>query len=228
MTAQYAILIDTGFFYRNMRYRTRKNVSAKHIMEYADHLKKLKHVDEHDLLVVYFNTGGTFEIDPNQPMSKYIQIKNIKNPSNRKYLGNPADRNILASSYFARMRTTTLTAEQKAEMNRKWEEKRRLANNMVAYQKFAQDIHEKGVNMSVSLDLAMLALREMVFAVIVVTDNADYIPAFKFVRSMGTKVILDTLGCKAHPELIRSANVFIDGSNLCRQQETPMEKLALA
>ena len=48
--------------------------------------------------------------------------------------------------------------------------------------------------MRIGMDMARLALREMVRAVVVVTGDSDFIPAFKFVRREGVKVVLDTLG----------------------------------
>ncbi len=63
--------------------------------------------------------------------------------------------------------------------------------------------------MRVGMDMARLALREMVRAVIVVTSDSDFVPAFKFVRREGVKVILEALGINATIELRRHADLVL-------------------
>lgn len=74
---------------------------------------------------------------------------------------------------------------------------------------FVLDIGQKGVDIRIGMDMARLALQEMVRAVIVVTGDSDFIPAFSFVRREGVKVILDTMGhhntradLKAHADTV--------------------------
>ena len=76
---------------------------------------------------------------------------------------------------------------------------------------FALDIGQKGVDIRIGLDMARLALRDMVKAVAVVTGDSDFVPAFKFVRREGVKVMLCTLGhkgtrreLKAHADFVLS------------------------
>ena len=76
---------------------------------------------------------------------------------------------------------------------------------------FVFDISQKCVDMRIGLDMARLALRELVRAVVVVTGDSDFVPAFKFVRREGVKVVLATLGhagvrpeLKAHSDFVIS------------------------
>ena len=76
---------------------------------------------------------------------------------------------------------------------------------------FDLDIGQKGVDIRIGLDMARLALRDMVRAVVVVTGDSDFVPAFKFVRREGVKVLLSTLGhsgarreLKAHADFVIS------------------------
>ncbi|WP_420805564.1 NYN domain-containing protein [Altererythrobacter epoxidivorans] len=59
--------------------------------------------------------------------------------------------------------------------------------------------------------MARLALRDLVRAVVVVTGDSDFVPAFKFVRREGVKVMLCALGhasarreLKAHADFVLS------------------------
>jgi uncharacterized LabA/DUF88 family protein len=70
------------------------------------------------------------------------------------------------------------------------------------------NVSQKGVDLGIGLDIARLALREMVQAIVVVTGDSDLIPAFKFARREGIRVYLDTLGhgvrrdLKAHADRV--------------------------
>ncbi len=84
---------------------------------------------------------------------------------------------------------------------------------------FELDLSQKGVDLRIGLDMARLALRETVRAVIVVTGDSDFVPAFKFVRREGVKVILDPLGrdvrvdLKAHADIVvEEATAVVQGS----------------
>ncbi len=75
---------------------------------------------------------------------------------------------------------------------------------------FALDIGQKGVDIRIGMDMARLALRELVRTVVVVTADADFIPAFSFVRREGVKVILDTMGhTRSRAELKAHAAIVI-------------------
>ena len=54
-----------------------------------------------------------------------------------------------------------------------------------------------------------LALRDMVRAVVVVTGDSDFVPAFKFVRREGVKVMLCTLGHKGARRELRAHADFV-------------------
>lgn len=74
---------------------------------------------------------------------------------------------------------------------------------------FIVDAQQKGVDMRVGMDMARLALSEMVRAVIVVTGDSDFIPAFKFVRREGVKVILDLMGENGRVELKQHSDIVL-------------------
>jgi uncharacterized LabA/DUF88 family protein len=74
---------------------------------------------------------------------------------------------------------------------------------------FVLDMSQKGVDMRIGLDMARLALREMVRTIIVVTGDSDFIPAFKFVRREGVKVILEPMGANPRPELRAHADIVL-------------------
>ena len=63
------------------------------------------------------------------------------------------------------------------------------------------DIEQKGVDLRIGLDIARLALRELVGALVVVTGDSDFIPAFKFARREGVRVYLHHMGHNVKPPI---------------------------
>jgi len=62
-------------------------------------------------------------------------------------------------------------------------------------------IEQKGVDLRIGLDIARLALRQLVESVVVVTGDSDMVPAFKFARREGVRVFLDHLGAMVNRDL---------------------------
>ncbi|UCG88396.1 MAG: NYN domain-containing protein [Gemmatimonadota bacterium] len=70
-------------------------------------------------------------------------------------------------------------------------------------------ILQKGVDMRIGLDLAWLALKRLVGAVVLVSGDSDLVPALKLARREGLRVYLDALGnrrirqeLKKHADLV--------------------------
>ena len=74
---------------------------------------------------------------------------------------------------------------------------------------FVPNIVQKGVDMRIGLDMAALALKRLVQAVVVVTGDADIVPAMRFARREGLRTYLHTMGfagvrplLKAHADVV--------------------------
>ncbi|MCY4470876.1 MAG: NYN domain-containing protein [Thiotrichales bacterium] len=74
-------------------------------------------------------------------------------------------------------------------------------------------IEQKGVDLRIGLDIARLALRDMVRALAVVTGDSDLVPAFKFACREGVRVYLDHPGHSVRPELKAHADIVISRSD---------------
>lgn len=69
-------------------------------------------------------------------------------------------------------------------------------------------IEQKAVDMRMGLDIAMIAMKRLADTLIVITGDADLVPAFKFARREGMMVGLDSLGCPVQPDLREHADFF--------------------
>ena len=69
----------------------------------------------------------------------------------------------------------------------------RLAVNDLTDDDFAPDLRQKGVDMRIGLDIASLTLKRHVDTIILVSGDADFVPAAKLARREGVRFILDPL-----------------------------------
>jgi|ERR1051326_996955 uncharacterized LabA/DUF88 family protein len=71
-------------------------------------------------------------------------------------------------------------------------------------------ILQKGVDMRIGLDIASLALKQLVGTIVLVTGDSDLVPAMRFARREGLRVYLDTLGNQSvRPELKLHADIVL-------------------
>ena len=59
---------------------------------------------------------------------------------------------------------------------------------------FDYDLKQKGVDMRIGLDISSLTLKKQVKVIVLVTGDADFVPAAKLARREGVEIILDPLG----------------------------------
>ncbi|MEP7224437.1 MAG: NYN domain-containing protein [Actinomycetota bacterium] len=71
---------------------------------------------------------------------------------------------------------------------------------------------QKGVDLRIGLDVALLSLRRIVDTIVLATGDSDFIPALKFARREGLRVYLDTMGAPVRPELVEHADFVLNSS----------------
>lgn len=63
------------------------------------------------------------------------------------------------------------------------------------------DIRQKGVDIRLGIDVATIALKRQAERLVLVANDADYVPAVKLAREEGLKVVLDPLWTRAAEDL---------------------------
>lgn len=202
----YAILLDGGFLTKKLYQKLSRHPTADDIVVECDRLRALPEVADYELLRIYYYDAPPSSLSIHKPIS-----------SDRLDLGQTPryrtsqslyDQLVLRPHFALRMGETALSPER-------WRIKPRVAKQLMRTPRplvdedFDLDLKQKGVDMRIGLDMARLCLRETVRAVVVVTGDSDFVPAFKFVRREGVKVILDPLGHSVRIELKQHADVVI-------------------
>ncbi|QCI79607.1 NYN domain-containing protein [Hankyongella ginsenosidimutans] len=77
---------------------------------------------------------------------------------------------------------------------------------------FELDVVQKGVDMRLGLDVASMAYKRQVDQIVMVTADADFVPAAKLARREGIDVVLDPMNAKAAADLLE----HVDGVRNCK------------
>jgi uncharacterized LabA/DUF88 family protein len=203
--ARYAILLDGGFLTKKLYQKHARVATADDVVAECDRVAASPHVSEYELLRIYYYDAPPSNLRIARPVSGTpINLASTDRFRNAQSL---YDHLVLKPNFALRMGETWLSPYR-------WKLKSRVARELIRGPRaltdkdFDLDIGQKGVDMRVGMDMARLALREMVRAVVVVTADSDFIPVFKFVRREGVRVILEPMGhnvridLKAHADIV--------------------------
>jgi len=72
------------------------------------------------------------------------------------------------------------------------------------------NIHQKGVDMRLGLDIAALTLKQHVELVILVAGDSDFVPAMKFARREGVQLFLVTFGHGVRRDMLEHSDLLLD------------------
>lgn len=72
---------------------------------------------------------------------------------------------------------------------------------------FILDVQQKGVDMRMGLDVALITLQRYADQIVLITGDSDFVPAAKFARRNGADFILDPMWHTIRPEL----STHVDG-----------------
>lgn len=184
----------------------KKHATANDIVAECARLQALPEVADYELLRIYY-----YDAPPAADSLKYpVSGGPLNLATTTRYTLSQAlyDQLVLKPHFALRMGRVALSVD-------KWKIKPRIARSLAKTPRPLTDadfdlaVEQKGVDMRIGLDMARLALREMVRAVIVVTGDSDFVPAFKFARREGVKVILDPMGHNVRLELKQHADIVI-------------------
>jgi len=215
-----AILVDGGFFLKRLPV-VRRDICATDPGQVADsvrHLVKghLNQLNEVRSVPNYFRLlYRTFYYDA-RPYDRKAQTAIRKRPIDYA----KTDEAIFRSQLFDALRGSPNLAvrlgEVRKDSDRSWvmkanPQKRLLAGQISVEQltddDFAPALRQKGVDMRIGLDIASITLKRQANVIILVSGDADFVPAAKLARREGVQFILDPLWQDVSPDLLE----HIDG-----------------
>lgn len=202
----FAILLDGGFLTKKLYTKLGRHAGADDIVTECDRLRDLPALSGYELLRVYYYDAPPSSESLKRPVSK--TPLNLATTERYRLSQSLYDQLILKPHFALRMGETHLSPVP-------WTIKPRAAKELLKEPRqlidedFSLDLSQKGVDMRVGLDIARLALKETVRSIVVVTGDSDFVPAFKFARREGVKVILETMGHNVKTELRAHSDIVL-------------------
>ncbi len=207
---KFAILLDAGFLKRKLGSASNP-MDANLVVEFTDKIQKRDELKGCKLHRIYYYDAPPMEGKKPKPLtggsgnwSLYEFSKTAVFKTNKQLL-----HELKAKPFFAL---------RLGEVNfRGWLVQPDLLNpnnNQTSLTVQSNDLipnfKQTGVDLCIGLDIAALALKQHVEIIVLVTGDADFIPALKFARREGKQVFLYTLGHSIHQDLYTHADVHID------------------
>lgn len=198
--------MDGGFVTRKLREKLGKAPEASDIIALADEIRAHAELSSYELMRIYYYDAPPALDTIEYPVSKTEYV--LATTERARQAQSLHDQLELADRFALRMGETRMTPFM-------WKIKPAKVPNLIKTPReltdadFMLDMNQKGVDIRIGLDMARLALRDMVRAVAVVTGDSDFVPAFKFVRREGVKVMLCTLGHKGARRVLKAHSDFV-------------------
>jgi uncharacterized LabA/DUF88 family protein len=204
MDPRYAILLDGGFVTKILTARSGNFPTASDIMAECARISGLADLPKHELLRVYFYDASPATARMKNPVNGApLLLGSTPVYANHKSLIDTLE---LAPDVAVRLGNTMVHGWRLGDRaSRAMAKKPRIP---VAHD-FVPDIEQKGVDLRIGLDIARLALRELVNVIVIVTGDSDLVPAFKFARREGVRIYLDPLGYNVRRELKAHADLTL-------------------
>lgn len=206
MRPLYAIMLDGGFLTKKLFNKLGRHATADDIVTECDRLQTLPQIKDYELLRIYY-----YDAPPSaESLSKPVSRERINLASTDRFRLSQSlyDQLALKPHFALRMGETRLSPAKWRLNPRKMKDIIR-APRAFSDDDFDLDLSQKGVDMRIGLDMARLSLNETVRTIVVVTGDADFVPAFKFARREGVKIILEPLGHNVRQSLREHSDLVL-------------------
>jgi len=204
MSKRFAILLDGGFVTKVLHFRNKSFPTAADVEAECQRVLASPHLAGYDLLRIYF-----YDAPPATGV--------IKNPIDGSQL-DLAKTKIFTSheSLLDKLELSPNFAVRRGEvLSRGWKlgksammQLKKTPRQVVA-RDFVPNIVQKGVDLRIGLDIARLALRDLVSVIVIMSGDSDLVPAYKFARREGVRIYVDHLGSPVRRDLKAHADIVL-------------------
>ncbi len=193
-----AILIDGAFLRKKFHAAYKKNISAENVQKFADMLLESFSIPKDKLHRFYF-----YDCEP-------CNAKSSMPISNRAYLFEKTSQFKYGEDLLSALKKLDNFAVREGSLSFcGWKLKKKSYNKTpLADEDFEPELHQKGVDIKIGLDLAWISFNHIAEKVIFVTGDSDFIPAIKTARRNGIFVYLVTLNHMIKPELAENCDIW--------------------
>lgn len=196
MADRFAILLDGGFVKKKLKERSGQDPKAAEIVAMTNQLVQQPRLVGLSLLRVYYYDAPPFDGKAKNPLDSRVTNFAITTQARD---GKQLLETLELEPDFAVRRGNLMMSGWK--MGRYALKSHAQASRPLAPRDLVPDISQKGVDLRIGLDIALMALKHLVEVLVLVTGDSDLVPAMKFARKEGLRVYLDAMGHGIRREL---------------------------
>lgn len=205
MEKRFSILVDGGFFVRRLQSSIKRRPEVEDVISEIERLQKHSLFSGFDLLRVYYYDARPASGKLKNPVSG-VETDLTKTEVYRR---NQSFLDALELKPNIALRLGEVSANGWKLKNEAIKDPK-LAERDLNADDFAMDLEQKGVDLRIGLDIARLSLCRSVHTIVVITGDSDMVPAFKFARREGVRVILSHMGHGIKRELRAHADLVLE------------------
>jgi uncharacterized LabA/DUF88 family protein len=177
-----AVLLDGGFVVKRLKYfLDGEYPSAAQVLEFAHRCV----ADDEELFRIYYYDCPPFEGTSTNPVSK--EEVDFNKTAVHAQLGRLQEELAVADDVAFRQGALNLNGWR---LNRYRARQIQKSGRPLEASDFEPDFEQKRVDMKIGLDVAWLAIQHIVEKVVLVAGDTDFIPAMKFARQQGVRVVV--------------------------------------
>lgn len=201
--SSYAVLIDAGFIKRKLGSQ-RAPLDAAGVRHFLENLAGHPRLKDRPLYRAYWYDAAPLDDRVHKPLNGgQISFGTTNLARNNKRL--LAD---LAREPFFSIRRGDLAFRGWRIRSHRLPDQERQATITAA--DLEPNVHQKGVDMRLGLDIAALTLKQHVRLVVLVAGDSDFVPAMKFARREGAQLFLVTFGHGVRPDMLEHSDLLLD------------------
>lgn len=222
MYSSYSILIDGGYFTKIYSNSQKVHPTAADVIRITERIKQLDCFREKELLRIFYYDAPPLQSTITNPISK--EAKDLGKSSlakNAKRLHSELERSADFALRMGELKCLNWTVKPSV-----WKKNADDSQTNITLSKddIKPDIKQKGVDLRIGMDIACMAIRKNVQAIVLITGDSDMVPALKLARREGLRVYCVRLDSQnLVDELVIHADQILQISTAPEQEpESPM------
>lgn len=213
MAGKIAIVVDGGFLKKKLKETINHLPTADEIEGHCHSLLKDKRFAQDVLFRIFYYDCPPLSKKITNPINSSVQdlFSTQTSTQNQKVI----DQLKLKEDFAVRLGTLASHGWKLGDaflnsMTRKRDSNPVCDSVQVTARDLVPNLTQKGVDMKIGLDVALLATKKIVDKVILITGDSDFIPVMKLARREGLKVYLNPMGHPVYATLKEHADGIIE------------------
>ncbi len=195
MNNKYAILIDGGYFTKVFHPAYKRYPTAQDVASVMRNLQEVPELAGKELLRIFYYDAPPAQIKMTNPLNlQQIDLGNTPLARNARKLHSELEKTPDFALRMGELKTHSWSI--KPSVLKKCEKRQKEStlespapeSTVIYPDDLKPEIEQKGVDLKIGMDIASMAIRQMVDCIVMITGDSDLVPALKLARREGLRV----------------------------------------